>query len=178
MLQYAYPRRPDYTFRIYEGGGQRAEQVAFLRRLAQMLDSKYRLPGGLTIGWDGILGFIPVLGDLATNAISLFVLVQAALLGAPPAILARMGINLLIDNALDAVPILGNFADFVWKANNRNVAILDAYLADPRRAVRRSRWVVGFSVAAVVLFAFAVLTLGVIAAVAAVRWISQGLGGW
>lgn len=176
MLQYAYPRRPDYTFRIYEGGGQRAEQAALLRRLAQLLDSKFRLPGGITFGWDGIIGLVPVLGDLATNALSLFILMQAALLGAPPAVLARMGINVLVDNFLDAIPVLGNLADFVWKANNKNVAILDAYLANPQRALRRSRWVVAFSVAGVALFAIALLTLGVFAAITAVRWLSQGLG--
>ncbi|RYE92224.1 MAG: DUF4112 domain-containing protein [Oxalobacteraceae bacterium] len=55
-----------------------------------MLDSKYRLPGGFRVGWDGILGFIPGLGDVATSGISLYILFQAAILGAPPAVLGRM----------------------------------------------------------------------------------------
>jgi hypothetical protein len=178
ILQNAYPRRPDFTFRVYDGEGRkRRDQASHLRWLADLLDTKFRLPGGFRVGWDGILGLIPGAGDLATGAVSFYILVQAALLGAPPALLARMGLNLLIDNAFSLVPVVGNLFDFVWKANTKNMALLDRYLEDPRRTVRRSKWAIGFTLAAVVAFALLLVTAAVVASVAAFRWLFSG-GGW
>ena len=176
-MQNAYPRRPDFTFRVYDGEGRkRSDQANHLRWLAEMLDTKFRLPGGFRVGWDGILGLIPGAGDLTSGAISLYILVQAAILGAPPAILARMGLNILIDNVVDFVPVVGNLFDFVWKSNTKNIALLDHYLDNPARTVRRSKWAIAFTVAAIVLFMGAIVTLAVVASVAAFRWLMQGAG--
>jgi len=176
-LQNAYPRRPDFTFRVYDGEGRKRNgQASHLRRLAELLDSKFRLPGGFKIGWDGILGLIPGVGDLATSAVSLYIMVQAAMLGAPPAILARMGLNLVIDNVLDFVPVIGNLFDFVWKANLKNINLLDDYLQNPTRTVRRSKWAIALTTISVVLFAVALAAGALFASIAAFRWLLRGTG--
>ncbi|RZA04336.1 MAG: DUF4112 domain-containing protein [Proteobacteria bacterium] len=180
-LQNAYPRRPDYTFRVYEGQKDGAPGMKkngqHLRWLAEMLDSKFRLPGGIRVGWDGILGFIPGLGDVATSGISLYILFQAAMMGAPPAILGRMALNILIDNVLDFIPVIGNLFDFFWKSNLKNIALLDRYLADPARTARRSRWAIALTVAAVAIFAVALITAAVMASIAVIKFLFNG-GGW
>lgn len=154
-----------------EGGRIRAQQNDTVTRLARLLDAQWNLPFGTKIGWDGVLGFVPGIGDLATNFLSLYIVLQAALLGCPPIVILRMGMNILIDNFFDAIPILGNFFDFFWKSNTRNVRLIEAYQANPRRAMVRSRWAVGTGIALVALFAIASLTIAVFAFFTAVQWI-------
>lgn len=174
ILQNAYPRRPDYSFRVHDGAGRR-DQTAQLRWLADMLDTRFRLPGGFRIGWDGILGLIPGAGDLLTSGLSFYIILQAALLGAPPAVLARMGLNVLIDNLFDFLPVVGNLFDFVWKSNAKNMALLDRYLADPSRVAKRSKWAVAFTVAGVIAFAAVLIAGAVAASVLAFRWLLSAL---
>lgn len=146
------------------------------------MDSRYRLPGGIRVGWDGILGVIPGVGDLVTNGAAVYILARAALLGVPGTILFRMAINLVIDNFLDAIPFLGNIADFFWKANLKNMALIDNYMTDPRRSVRRSRWANWLTVGAIVLLGTALIAFGVFVGIAVLRWLFEsspnGSGDW
>ncbi len=130
-----------------------AEHRQQVRRLAELLDSEFKLPFGWRIGWDGILGLIPGFGDTATSMVSFYILYRAAMLGCPPSVILRMGLNVLIDNLLDVIPILGNIFDFIWKSNLKNVQLMEEYLAQPHATVRTSRWVI----AGTVIFIFAVL---------------------
>lgn len=132
---------------------------ADLDNLARFLDSKYQLPGGIRIGWDGILGFIPGVGDLITNMLSMYIIVRAAALGCSPAVILRMGGNVLLDNIFDLVPVLGNFFDIFWKSNLKNIALIERYQANPARTDASSKFLVGLTVICV----FAVLISSVIA---------------
>lgn len=147
-----------------------AENLGNLRQLADLLDTRFKF-GGIRFGWDAIAGFVPVFGDLATNLVSLYILFQAAQLGAPSSVLLRMGGNILIDNLLDAVPLLGNFADFFWRSNKRNVSLLDAWLRDPRRTTRRSRVAVGLTLGVAALCVLALAALAIVVAVAIFGWL-------
>jgi hypothetical protein len=144
-------------------------EVKDLKEVAILMDSKYELPGGFRVGWDGILGFFPGLGDLLTNGVSFYIVLRAALLGVPASVILRMGINILIDNLLDAIPILGNFLDFAWKSNIKNVVLLENYLENPRHTVTSSRAVV-WVVLAVLLAAIAATIAGTIYAA---LWLSR-----
>lgn len=149
---------------IAEHDIKREEGLAEIRKLAHLLDSRFRLPFGWKIGWDGILGLIPGIGDIATNSLSLYIIFRAALLGCPPSVLLRMGLNLAVDNLLDLIPLLGNLFDFVWKANNKNLALLESYLLRPRRVTIASRVLIALTLALIlavlgglIYFAFLVL---------------------
>ena len=48
-------------------------------------------------------------------------------MGAPASLLARMGWNLLVDVVVGAVPFLGDLFDAGFKANMRNLALLDRH---------------------------------------------------
>ena len=109
-----------------------------LARTARLLDSSIRLPGGYRIGWDGIIGLIPGVGDLAGLALSGWILFGAARLGVPRRVLARMGANVGLEALVGTVPVLGDLFDFAFKANERNVRLAQAWLEDPVRARRRS----------------------------------------
>ncbi len=116
-----------------------------LHHVAELMDTKYQGPFGWRFGWDGILGFVPGVGDLLTNGFSFYILVRAAMIGCPPVLLMRMGLNILIDNLFDAIPLIGNLFDFIWKANIKNLVLIENYLIHPRRTVMSSRFLVVFT---------------------------------
>lgn len=112
--------------------------LANVRKLSEWLDSKYQTPFGIRVGWDGILNLIPFVGQFSTTVISGYIIVQAAMVGAPMPILARMGLNILFDDIIGAIPLLGWIGDFLWKSNVKNVRLLDRYLTHPEPTARRS----------------------------------------
>lgn len=104
------------------------ETLARVRALARLLDSSIALPGGYRIGLDGLIGLIPGVGDAAAASIATYIVIQAARMGASTTTLIRMMGNVLVELLVGIVPVLGDLFDFVWKANNRNVALLERNL--------------------------------------------------
>lgn len=92
---------------------------------------------GRRIGLDGIIGLIPGVGDLAGGALGLYGMVIAARLRVSPVVLLRMLLNIAVDTIIGIVPLLGDLFDIGWKANTRNLALVEHWLDDPAR-VRRS----------------------------------------
>lgn len=104
------------------------ETLTRVRNLARLLDSSIALPGGYRIGLDGLIGLVPGIGDAAAASISAYIVIQAARLGASTTTLIRMMGNILLELIIGIVPVVGDLFDFVWKANNRNVALLERNL--------------------------------------------------
>ncbi|MDC0711952.1 DUF4112 domain-containing protein [Stigmatella sp. ncwal1] len=147
------------------------EQV---RRLARQLDTSIRLPGGLRIGWDAVLGLVPAVGDWAGALLSSYIVLQAARLGASREVLLRMVGNVAVEALVGAVPFLGDVFDAAWRANVRNVRLLENHLAAPTATRRASRaWMLGIGVLLVALLALA-MTLAVLAWRALASLASQG----
>lgn len=119
---------------------QASERLQRLRSLAWLLDNSIPLPGGFRIGVDAIVGLVPVVGDVAGALVSGFIINEARLLGAPRSVLMRMSANLVIETVLGSVPVLGDLFDAGFKANARNIALLERYHFDPQRSRRQSRW--------------------------------------
>jgi hypothetical protein len=100
-----------------------------LERLAFLLDSAVRVPGiGVRVGADALLGLVPGLGNLATTALSAWLVHEAWRLGVPKRVLLRMAGNVAVDSLFSAVPVVGNVADVFWRANRRNVRLLARHL--------------------------------------------------
>ncbi len=115
-----------------------------LNRLARLLDSTFRIPGTqFRFGLDGLVGMIPGIGDAVGAIISSHILTQAAQMGAPKSLLIKMAFNIGIDAILGLVPVVGDIFDFVWKANLRNVQLLNDYLEQPQKTITHSRLFVG-----------------------------------
>ena len=111
-----------------------------LNRLAWLLDSSIPIPGtGLSIGLDALIGLFPVLGDLIGVALSSFIVAEASRLGAPRALLTRMAFNVAVEGVVGIVPLAGDLFDAGWKANQRNVRLLGAWLDHPHQAQRGNR---------------------------------------
>ena len=119
------------------------QKLQRLKKLSVLMDSQFAGPFGFKFGLDGILGFIPLGGDFVTSFISLYIVLQAAILGCGPSVILRMGLNILIENLIDVLPVFGNFFDFFWKSNNKNIMLLEQHLLNPSRASVNSRLILG-----------------------------------
>ena len=126
-----------------------------LKKLSDLLDTRFEGPFGIRIGLDGILGLVPFVGDIITTLLSFSILVSAARIGAAPSTLVRMALNILFENLIDMIPVLGSLFDFFWKANVRNIKILESQLENPRSVTVSSRIIV----LTLILFLFIIMFL-------------------
>lgn len=116
------------------------KSLLWFRRVADLLDSRFRIPGtSVRFGIDPILSLIPGVGDLASPAFTVALLVQAVYQRVPRVIMLRMLINALIDALIGAVPVAGAVGDLFYRANLRNLALLERHArpgVPPSRADR------------------------------------------
>lgn len=139
-----------------------------LERLAWLLDSSIPIPGtGFRVGLDPLIGLVPGIGDFVAVLLSGYILKEAAALGAPPSVLARMALNVAIEGVVGVIPIAGDLFDAAFKANQRNVRLLGAWLERPTREKRASRALL----AGLVLGALALLFLLFVLALLVAQWL-------
>ena len=121
-----------------------------IRSLSMLMDQSIVLPSGFRIGLDPILGLLPGVGDALTTVVSCYVLYEAARLGMKKRVLAQMLGNIVLDAATGSIPVLGDVFDAVWKANMRNLRLIDKHYhpAQPERAPGRiTAWMLGVTLA-------------------------------
>lgn len=131
----------------FDGSADARARLQRLRSMAWLLDNSIPLPGGFRIGLDALIGLVPGVGDAIGALISVFIINEARSLGAPRSVLMRMSGNVLLETLVGAIPFFGDLFDAGFKANMRNLALLERYHLDPVGARRSSRaFVAGFSV--------------------------------
>ncbi len=107
--------------------------VRRLRRFSYLLDDVIRIPGTpYRIGIDPLLDLLPIGGDFVGTALSIYIVIEASRLGVPRATLVQMVSNILLDTVIGTVPVLGTVADAAWKANTKNLELLEAELNIPQ----------------------------------------------
>ncbi len=154
--------------RTPEVGTLDPERLERLRRLGYLLDNSIPVPGTrFRIGLDSLIGLVPGVGDLVGAALSLYLILEAARLGVPRPLLARMGYNLAVDALVGGIPLLGDLFDAGFKANLRNLALVQQHLERPSESRRASRRFAALLAVAVVLLLAAAGGLGVLI----VRWL-------
>ena len=155
--------------------GTALASLARLQRFARLLDSRFRIPViGVRFGLDPILGLVPGLGDAAAFTFGAWIIVEAARIGAPRALLGRMLANSALDFVTGSVPVAGSLVDFVLRANTRNVRLLEEWHGAPHDTERRSArfflWL-GLALGGLVL---ATMAAGVFLLVMVVRLVAGG----
>lgn len=94
-----------------------------------LLERSFRLPGvNVPIGLDGLIGLVPVLGDIVTTALGAYIVWEARNLGLSKWQLTRMGANVAFDAVLGVVPLVGDAADLMFRSNTRNLRIIKKHL--------------------------------------------------
>jgi len=130
------------------------ERLRRLKGIAWLLDNSIPLPGGYRIGLDAVIGLVPGIGDAIGALLSAFILNEARSLGAPRSVLMRMTGNVILETVIGSIPFAGDLFDAAFKANMRNLALLERYHLDPVTSRRNSTWfVVGYSALLVLMVA-------------------------
>ena len=145
-----------------------ATRARRIRALAQFLDNAIQIPGTRwRFGFDAIVGLIPVVGDLIGGLLSGYIILEAARAEVSTITLARMLANVGIDTLVGAVPAIGDLFDAAWKANIKNVELLERHIAVTASPAHEARGVIGatgLAVIVLVLIVGAGLGLGIFVA--------------
>lgn len=107
----------------------REQRFARIDALSKLLDVAFVVPGtSIRYGIDGLIGLVPIVGDILTTAISLWIVREARALGAPKYLVARMLGNVAVDGVVGLVPFAGDAFDVMFRANVRNMRILKRWM--------------------------------------------------
>jgi hypothetical protein len=129
LLRRSGPFSFDFSTAKPFGNLSRAQRLQRLEMIAKLLDIAFILPGTkIRYGIDGIIGLIPVVGDIVAAALSLWVVREARALGAPWHLTARMLGNVAVQATVGAVPVAGDAFDVLFRANMRNARLLRRWL--------------------------------------------------
>jgi hypothetical protein len=139
---------------------RRASLEPLFKWVAFIMDGLLRVPGTkFRFGLNPIVDFIPVVGDVSAAFVSASVLVYAFTRGLPKVLLARMTLNVLINELVGIIPVVGSIFAFWFRANKRNYDLLEHHIAEPTRS-RKGDWI------------FVLGLLGLVAAIFVGGWIA------
>ena len=125
-----------------------------LNRLAQLMDASFQIPGTkVRFGLDSIIGLIPGIGDLISFAISGYIMSTASKLGASKNVMARMMVNSTIDAIIGSIPLIGDIFDIGFKANQRNIRLMNKHFVEGRHSGGASKVMVPVVLIILVLLA-------------------------
>ncbi len=160
--------RRSHVARVDARDPDRARRVApWVERLAWSLDESIPLPAGKRMGVDGVIGFVPGFGDIAGMALGMIVVLAGAAADVSLPTVLRMLWNTTVAGVVGAVPFAGDLFDIAYKANTRNIRLINADLAD-RAATRRRSIVVLLAIvgiAVLAVLAVAALAFFILAAI-------------
>ena len=132
-IDFAARGQTGFAGRIPRDHADRERTLRRLRTLATLLDTAIRLPGGIRIGADSVIGPAPGVGDALSMALAAYIVYEANRLGVPTNKLWRMARNVVIDGLVGAVPVLGDIFDVAFRANIRNLRIIEEHLGQRGR---------------------------------------------
>lgn len=156
-------------------------ELAKLKRLAWLLDNALPLPGGYRIGIDSLLGLVPGVGDSAGLIASAYIVWRANLMRIPTPVLAKMIGNIAIDAVLGVVPLLGDIFDIAYKANLRNVELIESELTGsavqhaPTPGMGRRALLITITILLVAGVIFGFILLVVVVFAATIEWLQNTL---
>jgi hypothetical protein len=98
--------------------------VERMRAVAYLLDESVRVPGtDLRVGLDPLVSAVPVVGDVVSGGLGLYIVLESAYLGVPFGTLLRMLANVAVDAGGGAIPYVGVLFDAFFKSNKRNLEL-------------------------------------------------------
>jgi hypothetical protein len=134
------------------------------RRIAHLLDNLFRIPGTrIRFGLDPLLGLLPGVGDVVGGVLSTYILREAVRARVARPVLLRMLANIGMDMLFAAIPLVGDLFDAGWKANTRNMALLQRHLEHPEATAAASRSFILFLAVAVVALIVGTATITLLA---------------
>lgn len=112
--------------------------VARIEAVSRFMDDLFEIPGtNVRVGLDAVIGLVPVIGDLISQAVSSYIIWEARQLGVSRFTVGRMIANSAIDTVVGIIPLAGDAFDVAFRANRKNLALLKGHL-EKHGHVRRS----------------------------------------
>jgi hypothetical protein len=139
-----------------------SNKLKHIERVTKLMDSQFNI-GGFRFGIDPLLNFIPLLSDGISVIISGLMIMSMAKYGASGKVKAKMILNIAIDAVIGAIPVLGWFFDFYFKANERNLILLRQHYNEGKHQGSSKSiilWLILIIVSVIVLSAFLILKIG------------------
>jgi len=130
---------------MQDAGPERSRALAEVETLAWLLDNSIRVPGtgGRRLGIDALIGLVPVVGDVISGGMGLFVVWRGSRMGLPRVVVARMLANSALDLLIGSIPVIGDAFDLWFKANTRNLGIMRRHIERPETSTRNEWLVLG-----------------------------------
>lgn len=165
---------PEWELLPPEEKEKRATLDPLFKWIAIIMDDFLRVPGTkFRFGLDPIIGLLPGIGDTGSAFVSALALIAAARRGVPKILLARMSLNILINELVGIIPGLGDAFSFWFKSNARNYELLKKYSAVPGRS-RKSDWIFVIAILAVL---FVIVCAGLLVSLLVLQEIGELLAG-
>jgi Domain of unknown function (DUF4112) len=134
-----------------------------LRKLTHLMDNAIAIPGTkFRVGLDPILGLLPGAGDFIGTALSAYIVLEAVRLGLPKETLGKMVSNILLESVVGTVPVVGDWFDFAWKANVKNLELIEAHLGVTNINKPVNRWLMFLLVLGFLIIGIGLVTLSVL----------------
>ncbi|WP_284380986.1 DUF4112 domain-containing protein [Litoribrevibacter albus] len=100
-----------------------------LNRFSRIMETQWRIPfTKIRFGLDFLIGLVPVVGDVLTGLLSLWLIKESLRYQLPKRIYIKMVLNVLLDVLVGSIPLLGDFFDLMFKANRRNLKLVIEHL--------------------------------------------------
>ncbi|SKB12675.1 conserved membrane hypothetical protein [Planktothrix sp. PCC 11201] len=136
--------------------------VRRMRRLSTLLDNAIRVPGtSIGLGIDPILGLIPGGGDILGGVLSIYIVFEAFKLGLPQETLVTMVSNIALETITGTVPVFGDIFDVAWKANVKNVELLEDYVNSPEVGEKADPWFIILLLGGLLLLIILISLIGI-----------------
>ncbi len=137
------------------------EKLVRLKLLSKRLDNNFIIPGTkYKIGLDPIIGAIPVIGDLIGALLSTYIMYSGIKMGVPRSIVAQMATNIALDFTIGWIPIIGDIFDIIWKANQRNVKLIEeSIVVEKKESAAANYMIIAGLVIALIVTIFVILAL-------------------
>jgi len=131
---------------------ERARTAALFEWVSILMDRLIRIPGiKQRLGLNPILDLVPGIGDFGAALISVSVILYAIRRRIPKILLGRMALNVLINEAVGLIPLVGSVFAFWFRANTRNYELVRDHLDTPNRSTRSDKLFVGLVLGSVIL---------------------------
>jgi hypothetical protein len=164
---------PDWEVLPPEEKRRRQALEPLFKWLALIMDEIVRVPGTkFRFGLDPLIGLIPGIGDTSSALVSALALIQAARLGVPKILLTRMSLNILVNELIGVIPVVGDAFSFWFKSNARNYQIIKEHQLTPG-VTRRGDWVF---VWAVLIALLGIVCLGLVVSFLLLRALANLMG--
>jgi hypothetical protein len=150
----------------------------FIALVTRLMDEIFVIPGTkIRFGLDPLVSLLPGFGAWASAVVSLVLIVLCSRRRVPRIVLARMGVNVLLNAALDVVPVVGDAVSIFYRSNSKNYELLLKHAGTAKHSTRGD-WIFLIVLLSIVSFFLLMMLVGVIAVFAWLYHHLNMIGGW